>query len=79
MIVESARISFDNLNDKLLGRNTGAKIQESNLLLKNRDKGINMLISSWDNNKFFEDFAKELNEIEKINDRVEREIEQKVN
>ena len=40
---------------------------------------MNLLISSWDNNKFFEDFTKELNEIERINDRVEREIEHKIN
>ena len=38
-----------------------------------------MLISSWDNNQFFENFSKELIEIERINDRVEREIDQKIN
>jgi len=79
LIVESERLSFNNLNDKLLGSKVGVKINESARGLKNREKGLNLLISSWDNNKFFENFSKELNDIERINDRVEREIEQKIN
>ena len=79
LIVESERLSFNNLNDKLLGSKVGLKIDESAQLLKNREKGLNLLVSSWDNNNFFENFSKELNEIERMNDRVEREIEQKIN
>lgn len=57
----------------------GQQIKDSSNNLKNREKGLDLLISSWDNGKFFDDFNKELMEIEKINDRVEREIDAKVN
>ena len=55
------------------------RIQDSLEGLKSRNKGISDLMSTWDDDTFnFEKLFKDLNEIELINDRVERDIEEKV-
>lgn len=69
---------MDNLNDKINGVKAGNKIKESTMLLRNRDKGLSMVTASMDNNAFFDKFTAELNDIETINDRMERDIERKI-
>jgi len=64
MIVESARVSLENLNDKMLGRGADERIQESVTGLKSRNKGINELTSTWDTDNNFEKLFSDLNEIE---------------
>ena len=50
LIVESTRLSLDNLNDKFLDLKPKDKIRDSTEFLKSRDKG--MLMSTWDDDYF---------------------------
>ena len=79
MIVESSRVSLDNLNDKTRKPGLAERIEASTMSLQRREKGLpTILKSSWDNSAFLDKFEADLNEIERINDRFERDITQKI-
>lgn len=74
MRVESARISIDRLEDAY-GGNAAKRINDSVKQLKERHKGIDVLSSSLDNTGFYDKLFADLNDIETINARVERDVE----
>lgn len=74
LIVESARVSIDRMTDSIVG-NAGKRIYDSTKQLKERNKGIDVLSASLDNNVFYEKLLEDLSDIEIINTRVERDVE----
>jgi hypothetical protein len=48
LIVESSRISIDNLNSKMLQPDASTKINESSNFLKNRNQGLSQLESNYE-------------------------------
>ena len=79
MKVESTRVSIDDLNDKIRRVKASDKIKDSVNGLNSWNKGVSDLMSTWEDDNFqFDKLFKDLNEIEKINDRMEKDIEAKV-
>jgi hypothetical protein len=48
LIVESSRVSIDNLNSKFLKPDANTKINESSNFLKNRNQGLSLLESNYE-------------------------------
>ena len=53
----------------------GKKIYESTKQLRERNKGMDVMAAGLDNNQFYDRFLQDLNDIELINSRVERDVE----
>lgn len=78
LVVESTRVSIDNLNSKFLKPDANTRINESSEFLKNRNKGLSILESNYEFQQYNEQFLRDLNEIETINDRVGRDVDRRI-
>ena len=75
---DETRVSLDNLNFKNSSLTLKNLVDDSSNRLKRRDKGMpSILRASWDNSAFLDKFVADLNEIEYMNNRMERDIEAK--
>lgn len=77
MVVESARVSVDRINDRVKG-GAAKKIYDSTRSLQTRNKGIDVVHSAWEDDDFYSRFMADIADIETINARVERDVEFRV-